>query len=116
MGCSSGSARSSGLTARRHLAVLGIASIVGLAACVAPQGDTTRTPVPSGLPGALVAQRGAGGDLQILYWQAPSTLNPHLATGPKDSDASRLALEPLASLGKDGQAILLRHGFSSPGD
>ena len=52
-----------------------------------------------------MAQRGAGGDLKILYWQAPSTLNPHLAIGPKDSDAARLVLEPLASLGKDGQPI-----------
>ena len=69
-----------------------------------PQGDT-RSPTPSGASGALAAPRGAGGDLRILYWQAPSTLNPHLATGPKDSDASRLVLEPLASLGKDGQAI-----------
>jgi len=71
---------------------------------VPPQGDT-RSPTPSGASGALAAPRGAGGDLRILYWQAPSTLNPHLATGPKDSDASRLVLEPLASLGKDGQAI-----------
>jgi len=52
-----------------------------------------------------VARRGSGGDLKILYWQAPSTLNPHLATGPSDSDAARLVLEPLASLGRDGQPI-----------
>jgi peptide/nickel transport system substrate-binding protein len=43
--------------------------------------------------------------LKILYWQAPSTLNPHLAAGPRDGDAARLVVEPLASLGKDGQAI-----------
>ena len=55
--------------------------------------------------GAPVSTRGQGGDLRILYWQAPSTLNPHLATGPQDSDAARLVLEPLASLGKDGQPI-----------
>ena len=78
---------------------------MALAACVLPPGDTTRSTVPSTSSGALVAQRGAGGDLKILYWQAPSTLNPHLATGPKDSDAARLVLEPLASLGKDGEAI-----------
>ena len=69
-----------------------------------PQSDT-RTPTPISSSGAPAAQRGAGGDLKILYWQAPSTLNPHLATGPKDSDAARLVLEPLASLGKDGQPI-----------
>ena len=66
-----------------------------------PQSDNTST----NSPGALVARRGSGGDLKILYWQAPSTLNPHLATGPSDSDAARLVLEPLASLGRDGQPI-----------
>ncbi len=83
-----------------------MASIVALlgAACV-PQQSDTHTPAPSGSSGAPVAKRGAGGDLKILYWQAPSTLNPHLATGPQDSDAARLVLEPLASLGKDGQPI-----------
>ena len=86
--------------ARRRLAALGIASVVALmtTACFPP----TPSPTPSGAAGT---QRGAGGDLKILYWQAPSTLNPHLANGPKDSDAARLVLEPLASLGKDGQAI-----------
>jgi peptide/nickel transport system substrate-binding protein len=94
------------LIAGRRLAALGLAFVVGVigAACVPPQGET-RSPTPSGPSGALAAPRGAGGDLRILYWQAPSTLNPHLATGPKDSDAARLVLEPLASLGKDGQPI-----------
>ena len=67
-----------------------------------PPQTATQTPSPSS---ALGGQRGAGGDLKILYWQAPSTLNSHRATGPKDSDAARLILEPLASLGKDGQPI-----------
>jgi peptide/nickel transport system substrate-binding protein len=94
------------LIARRRFGALAIAFVAAVvaAACVPPQGDT-RSPAPSGASGALAAPRGAGGDLRILYWQAPSTLNPHLATGPKDSDAARLVLEPLASLGKDGQAI-----------
>ena len=70
-----------------------------------PQQSDTHTPAPSGSSGAPVSTRGQGGDLRILYWQAPSTLNPHLATGPQDSDAARLVLEPLASLGKDGQPI-----------
>jgi peptide/nickel transport system substrate-binding protein len=91
--------------ARRRLAALAVASIAALlvTGCLLPPSDTpSPAPIDSG---ALVAQRGAGGDLKILYWQAPSTLNPHLATGPKDSDAARLVLEPLASLGKDGQPI-----------
>jgi peptide/nickel transport system substrate-binding protein len=83
---------------------LGIASLTALvgAACLPQFGDST--PAPTG-SSALVGQRGAGGDLKILYWQAPTILNTHRANGPKDADAARLVLEPLASLGKGGEAI-----------
>src|SRR5262249_30567231 len=37
-----------------------------------------------------------------LWWQAPTLLNPHFATGTKDQDASRIFYEPLASWGPDG--------------
>jgi peptide/nickel transport system substrate-binding protein len=90
---------------RRRAAVFLITSLVALAACLPQQPDATRSNAPSGSPAALASQRGAGGDLKILYWQAPSTLNPHRSTGPKDADAARLVLEPLASIGKDGQPI-----------
>ncbi|MGF1490966.1 MAG: peptide ABC transporter substrate-binding protein [Microcoleaceae cyanobacterium] len=43
--------------------------------------------------------------LKLLYWQAPTILNPHLATGFKDFDAARLVYEPLASYNKDDQFI-----------
>ena len=43
--------------------------------------------------------------LRLLYWQAPTILNPHLSTGIKDSEASRITLEPLASFDKDGELI-----------
>ncbi|NTU82116.1 MAG: peptide ABC transporter substrate-binding protein, partial [Chloroflexales bacterium] len=60
--------------------------------------------VPSEAPAvaasaAPAAGRGAGDLLRILYWQAPTMLNTHLATGTKDFDASRLILEPLAAIG-----------------
>lgn len=47
--------------------------------------------------------RGAGGQLKILYWQAPTILNPHLAQGTKDFHAAMLALEPLAWYLPDGK-------------
>ena len=31
--------------------------------------------------------------LKLLYWQAPTILNPHLSTGFKDAEASRITLE-----------------------
>ena len=30
--------------------------------------------------------------LKLLYWQAPTILNPHLSTGFKDAEASRITL------------------------
>ena len=43
--------------------------------------------------------------LRLLYWQAPTILNPHLSTGSKDLEASRITLEPLASYDKNGKLI-----------
>lgn len=43
--------------------------------------------------------------LKLLYWQAPTILNPHLSTGFKDAEASRITLEPLASFDNDGKLI-----------
>jgi peptide/nickel transport system substrate-binding protein len=52
------------------------------------------------------APAAAGGTLHILYWQAVTTLNPHLASGTKDADASRLIVEPLASWDDKGELSL----------
>lgn len=43
-------------------------------------------------------KRGGGGPLKLLWWQAPTILNVHLASGTKDYDASRVVYEPLASI------------------
>ncbi len=45
--------------------------------------------------------------LKLLYWQAPTILNPHLSTGFKDAEASRITLEPLASFNNDGELVPL---------
>ncbi|MGA7994144.1 MAG: peptide ABC transporter substrate-binding protein [Bradyrhizobium sp.] len=47
-------------------------------------------------------KRGGGGPLKLLWWQGPTLLNPHFATGTKDQDASRIFYEPLASWDLDG--------------
>jgi peptide/nickel transport system substrate-binding protein len=76
---------------------------MALAACT--QGNQGTTPSGSASASTAVAQRGAVDTLNILYWQAPTILNPHQATGTKDNDASRLILEPLASWDKDGKPL-----------
>ncbi len=43
--------------------------------------------------------------LKLLYWQAPTILNPHLSNGFKDAEASRITLEPLASFNNQGELI-----------
>ncbi len=45
--------------------------------------------------------------LRLLYWQAPTVVNPHLSIGTKDLSASRIVYEPLASFDKDGRLIPL---------
>jgi len=43
--------------------------------------------------------------LKLLYWQAPTILNPHLSSGSKDLEASRITLEPLASFNNEGKLV-----------
>ena len=50
-------------------------------------------------------KRGGGGALRVLWWQAPTLLNPHFATGTKDQDGSRVFFEPLASWDADGNLV-----------
>ncbi|MFN8511258.1 MAG: peptide ABC transporter substrate-binding protein [Chloroflexia bacterium] len=43
--------------------------------------------------------------MKVLWWQAPVILNPHLAQGQKDTDASRPVLEPLAVITGEGNYV-----------
>src|SRR5215469_9138633 len=45
---------------------------------------------------------GGGGALKVLFWQAPTLLNPHFAVGTKDQEGSRIFYEPLAAWDPDG--------------
>lgn len=54
------------------------------------------------MAGAAYADRGSDGHVNVLYWQAPSILNPYLSGGTKDLEASSLILEPLAGFDEKG--------------
>jgi len=56
-------------------------------------------------PAFTPTKRGGGGPLRTLWWQAPTLLNPHFATGTKDQDASRIFYEPLAGFDPDGNVV-----------
>jgi peptide/nickel transport system substrate-binding protein len=49
--------------------------------------------------------RGTGDTLNILYWQAVSTLNAYLSGGTKDIEAASLINEPLARYDETGQML-----------
>lgn len=75
--------------------------IANLLATVAPAASSTRAGQSSFQP----RQRGGGGRLRLLWWQAPTILNAHLAVGVKDADASRVVYEPLAAFNRDGEFV-----------
>ncbi len=51
------------------------------------------------------AERGADGQVNLIYWQAPSIMNPFLSGGTKDTEASSLVLEPLARYDASGAIV-----------
>lgn len=67
--------------------------------CRAPENTQTET-------GSDTAPAAADDTLRLLYWQAPTILNPHFSSGFKDSEASRITLEPLASFDAEGNMVL----------
>src|ERR1051325_6478940 len=52
-------------------------------------------------------RRGGGGALKVLWWQAPTLLNPHFAVGTKDQDGARIFCEPLAGWDPDGDLFAM---------
>jgi len=54
---------------------------------------------------AAFAERGADGHVNVIYWQAPSILNPYLSGGTKDLDASAVVIEPLGRYDQDGNLV-----------
>ncbi len=52
-----------------------------------------------------MAERGADGQVSILYWQAPSIMNPYLSGGTKDMEAASLVIEPLARYDEGGNLV-----------
>ena len=83
------SATTAGATAGRH---------VGWG--IAAQGAAG--PPAEGMDGR---ERGEGGELRLIQWQAPSMLSPHVSTGEKDYLAGQLIVEPLMHYLPDGSLI-----------
>ncbi|MFT4962257.1 MAG: peptide/nickel transport system substrate-binding protein, partial [Paracoccaceae bacterium] len=54
---------------------------------------------------AAFAERGSDGDVKVIYWQAPSILNPYLSGGTKDVESASLVLEPLGRYDETGALV-----------
>ncbi|MEL7150541.1 MAG: peptide ABC transporter substrate-binding protein [Pseudomonadota bacterium] len=50
-------------------------------------------------------ERGRDGEVKIIYWQAPSILNPYLSGGTKDIESASLVVEPLARFDSSGNIV-----------
>ncbi|PYN07157.1 MAG: peptide ABC transporter substrate-binding protein, partial [Candidatus Rokuibacteriota bacterium] len=92
-----------GRVSRRYfLRLMAAAGVAGpLAARLLPPASAEAQTRPAFTP----TRRGGGGPLKVLWWQAPTLLNPHFATGTKDQDASRIFYEPLAAFDADGNVV-----------
>ncbi|WP_417728336.1 peptide ABC transporter substrate-binding protein [Roseovarius sp.] len=52
-----------------------------------------------------LAERGADGHVNLIYWQAPSIMNPYLSGGTKEVEAASLVIEPLGRYNTKGEMI-----------
>jgi len=50
-------------------------------------------------------ERGRDGEVRIIYWQAPSILNPFLSGGTKDVESASMIVEPLARYNQQGELV-----------
>lgn len=52
-----------------------------------------------------MAERGSDGHVSLIYWQAPSILNPYLSNGTKDIESASLVLEPMGRYDPNGALV-----------
>ena len=60
---------------------------------------------PAVFADAHTGERGRDGEVKIIYWQAPSIMNPYLSGGTKDIEAASLVIEPLGRYDETGALV-----------
>jgi len=87
--------------------IIGLTLMIILTSCggapTTPPSTVAPTQAATEAPTEAAPTRGQGGTLTLLYFQAPTIVNPHLSPGTKDLSASRITYEPLASFDKDSK-------------
>jgi len=93
-----------GRTTRRHFVqmMLGLGLTAPLASQMLVAGGVAAQPKSVDF---TPTRRGGNGLLKTLWWQAPTLLNPHFATGTKDQDAARIFYEPLGAFDPEGNVV-----------
>jgi peptide/nickel transport system substrate-binding protein len=95
----------------RRAATLGVAAplahdlLLGVDALAQEATPAGAAPLAAPSAGTEGQTRGEGGELKLLQWQAPTTLNMHLAGSFKDQLASCLVTEPLIHFLPDATPI-----------
>ncbi len=97
----SAAASAPAVTAASGSAVVTGTTSAGTSVSGSPAGTTTAS-TGADPRGPAPAKRGGGGTLHVLFWQAPTVLNEHVAQGTKDQAASRVIEEPLATTSVNG--------------
>lgn len=59
----------------------------------------------TGPTGSAPGVAGRGDAATLLFWQAPTILNPYLSRGTKDAEAAALVIEPLAEYNPSGELV-----------
>lgn len=80
----------------------------GIAAAAPAAGSSAgQVPATAGMPtaGTDGQERGAGGELRLLQWQAPTLLGMHTANGGKDNLGATFVSEPLMRYLPDGSLL-----------
>lgn len=100
-----------GSISRRHFVQrasalgLGTAMVVFLANTLSPVSaqESTQNEAPS--VGTENQTRGEGGELNLLQWQAPTSLSPHVVGGTKDWLGAIPVMEPVIHYGTEAELI-----------
>ena len=95
------------LTRRRFISMMAGLGLTGpmAAQMLGWSGVAVAQSAAQAVPPYKPTRRGGGGVLRLLWWQAPTLLNPHFSVGQKDADASSLFYEPLATWDPEANLI-----------
>ncbi len=89
----------------QYRGVLLVVIVLLISGCVQPVQQQMKPPDLAPTASAPPKAQAGGDTLRLMYWEAPTTLNPHLSGAFKDHNASRISYEPLATFNSTGELV-----------